>query len=180
MDKLLKLDVISDDYINKCYDYKYVEMSDKRFDDIHKRVIESYPNSCICYILEIFNNTLLRKYNNNKEKIMKRDGNIECKQLFHGTNEKSIKSICNSGFLTKYNKTSAFGKGSYFALNAMYSYSYMPTNSDGLSFMFLADVLIGKVGEEIYTNSTTPTSIYVTPKDYYAYPRYVIAFYKNA
>lgn len=172
---------------------KYVEMSDPMYDTIEKRVQKSYPNSCICYIIEIFNDVLLKNF---KDKELELNNRLAkpavIKQLFHGTNEHAIKPICETGYLTKFNTTSAYGKGTYFARDARYSYNYMrPSKPGELSYMFFADVLVGNMkrgsSNEIPTtlldnfvdNMNNP-SIYVTTHDSGAYPRYVIGFHKNA
>lgn len=69
----------------------------------------------------------------------------EVRQLFHGTNETSVKAICQQGFdwrLCGVHGTS-FGKGSYFAKNASYSDGYAGNSQQGHKLMFLAKVIVG-------------------------------------
>tara|TARA_Y100000389_G_scaffold123259_2_gene120571 strand:- start:890 stop:1465 length:576 start_codon:yes stop_codon:yes gene_type:complete len=181
----------------KTYISEPVSMSNPVFDKIINRVSKSYPNSCVCFINEIKNNTLQKAFDNKKIEIENRlkneNSHIEVKieQLFHGTNKSAIESICKTGFLTRFNRTSAYGKGTYFARDAQYSFSYMRDVTHGLSYMFLADVLVGNKqrgssgnraphGVDNWVDNIQNTSIYVTPYDAGAYPRYVIAFHKNA
>jgi poly [ADP-ribose] polymerase 10/14/15 len=165
---------------------RYVEMKEPIYEQISQRVRESFPNSCICWIEENQNNTLLEAYEKRKA------SNLKEVQWFHGTKEELITTIANNGFDPSYNKTSAYGKGTYFAKNASYSNSYMSPNKEGISFMFLCDVLMGNpcLGQSQLVIDTTKyhsavdniktPSILVTPFADGAYPRYIIAFHKGA
>jgi hypothetical protein len=168
---------------------RYVEMSEPIYDTISKRIRESFPNSCICWIEENQNSLLLEAYEN-KKKTMSTPNEV---QWFHGTNETNINTIVQGGFDPAYNKTSAYGKGTYFAKNASYSQGYMIPNKDGISFMFLCDVLMGRISPTSRANVSIDTNTYdcavdnfqnptivVTPYSDSAYPRYIIAFHKNA
>ena len=184
-------------YSHGTYETTYISMSNPMFDAIVKRVSESYPHSCICYIKEIVNKNLRKAFNKKKREIEEKlttsasKQKVRTEQLFHGTTKASIESICKTGFLTKFNRASAFGKGTYFARDAQYSFAYMKDVTDGLSYMFLGDVLVGNKQRgssgrraphdvDNWVNTVQNTSIYVTPYDAGAYPRYVIAFHKNA
>lgn len=166
-------------------------MSEDIYNIISKRIRESYPESCICWIEENINDRLLTAYAERKCEIAKR-GAINEYNLFHGTSENAINSIVLNGFDPLYNKTSAYGKGTYFAKNASYSFSYMKPNDSGISFMFYCHVLLGTSChgssnlqiditkyDSAVDNITRPT-IVVTPYPDGAYPRYIIAFHKNA
>lgn len=170
---------------------RYVEMKEPIYDTISKRIRESFPNSCIVWIEENQNSFLLEAYQTRKKEIAKVTGVNEF-QWFHGTREENITKIAQGGFDPTYNRTSAYGKGTYFAKNASYSNSYMHPNKDGISFMFLCDVVMGKpcLGRsnlEIETNMyhsavdnfNAPT-ILVSPFADGAYPRYIVAFHKSA
>jgi poly [ADP-ribose] polymerase 10/14/15 len=164
----------------------YVEMSDPVYDQISKRVRQSFPNSCICWIEEVQNPDLQKSYDELKLKI----GNE--KLLFHGTSEESINSIAAGGFNPDYNKTSAYGKGTYFAEKASYSFSYMKQGRDGVAYMFLCSVLVGRmcrgsnqlvINTENYDSAVDNIdnpSIFVSPHAAAAYPKYIISFHKNA
>lgn len=170
---------------------RYVEMKEPIYDTISKRIRESFPNSCIVWIEENKNIHLHAAYENRKKEIAK-VGSINEFQWFHGTREENITKIAIEGFDPAFNKTSAYGKGTYFARNASYSNSYMVPNAQGISFMFLCDVLMGKpcagrhsleIETELYHSAIDnfqKPSILVTPFKDAAYPRYIIAFHKNA
>jgi hypothetical protein len=169
-------------------------MSDKRYDTISARVRQSYPNSCILWIDEIDNAVQIHEHDKLFEEIsQKRPANTVKKlELFHGTAETNIAPIIQDGFQVKYNKIGAYGKGTYFSTVANYSIAYAKDGRDKISYMFLCSVITGIAGrygsmQEINTtehdnavdNHNHP-SIYVTPYDYGAIPKYIIAFYKHA
>ncbi len=166
-----------------------VFMSDPRFDKISNRIIESYPNACILYIDEIINDELLSKYLARKEKIKETRGFVNEMQLFHGTHEKIVPVIASDGFDPSFNKRAAFGYGVYFAKHANYSSAYMTAdNPQNHTFMFMCDVLVGvtKTGgqkdDTSFDNNidkSDPTIVTTVYPDG-AYPRFIIAFYKNA
>ena len=170
---------------------RYVEMKEPIYNAISNRIRESFPNSCIVWIEENQNPTLLAAYENRKKEIAK-VASINEVHWFHGTKEENITKIAMEGFDPAFNKASAYGKGTYFAKNASYSNSYMVPNSQGISFMFLCDVLMGKpcmgtsnlqIETNLYhsavDNFQTPT-ILVSPFADAAYPKYIVAFHKDA
>jgi len=149
-----------------------VLMSDPRYDRIEKRVLESYPNACLLYIDEVINPPLYEKFLNRKQLI-----NATEVEMFHGTRENNIHLIARDGFDPKLNVRSAYGPGVYFAENAIYSKAYMSSNDpDEPTFMFLANVLVGKIGVD---NNKGPNMLTTLHPDG-AYPRYIIAFHKTA
>jgi len=175
--------------------YKAVLMSDKRFDKICGMIRESYPYACILYIDEVINETLENEFKTRSTIIQLTRGKVDRLQLFHGTNGAHIEAIAEYGFDPTKNRVAVYGYGTYFAKNAIYSKNYMKSSSgDEITYMFLADVLIGKLvtgkqringANPVYDwdnnvdNTTSPT-IYTTPYADGAYPRYIIAFHKNA
>ena len=127
----------------------------------------------------------------------------EC--LFHGTGAEAIASICRMGFNRSWTtaNATAYGKGTYFARDASYSYSrqYARPDARGVQRMLLARVLVGEVqptpgrsdqfvpdlrpGTSVRYDSTVgllgkdtlaDPSIYVTYHDGQAYPEYLIRF----
>ena len=169
-------------------------MSDKRYDAISARVRQSYPNSCILWIDEIENSIQIEEHEKLFEQISKKrePNQIKKLELFHGTAETNIAPIIQDGFQVKYNKIGAYGKGTYFSTVANYSITYAKDGRDKICYMFLCSVITGIAGtygsmQEINitehdnaVNSHTNPSIYVTPYDYGAIPKYIIAFYKHA
>jgi hypothetical protein len=174
------------------YNTNPIWMSDKRYDMINERIRASYPNACILYIDEVINEEIQRGYNRQKEEILKRNGSVNELQLFHGTKEEIIPLIAYNGFDPTKNVRGAYGYGVYFAKNASYSSGYMTAKaSNQPTYMFLADVLIGKCitggnqnnAGKMYDNNVDNVgapSIYTTVYHDGAYPRYIIAFHKEA
>lgn len=173
--------------------FRPVSLSSKLYDEICARIRDSYPKSCILYIDEISNHKLQESYQECKAFLeSRRTIPIQEKRLFHGTSYKNIDSIARNGFQTAYNARSAFGKGTYFATDASYSREYTNLDQEHISYMFLCDVLVGNcvyvsggraIDTKIYDNGVNnledPT-IYVCPYNEGCYPRYLIAFHKNA
>ena len=173
---------------------KAISLSDKRFDSISQDIRKSYKNSCILWIEEIKNPELEKLYQKQKTEIeQKRKKSCEELQLYHGTNEVSADIIIKEGFNPELNKRAVYGRGSYFAKNALYSCRDFCTPShDDVSFVLLCSVLVGEIGTygvmqpidtKKHDNSVdypaNPT-IYATPYQYGAIPRYLVAFHKNA
>ena len=174
------------------HEMRPIWMSDTRYDMISKRIRASYPNACILYIDEVINDEIQDGYNKQKEEIIKRNGSVSELQLFHGTKEENIPLISQNGFDPTKNVRGVYGYGVYFAKDASYSSGYMTAKaSNQPTYMFLADVLIGKCitggnqsnAGKTYDNNVNvlgSPSIYTTVYHDGAYPRYIIAFHKEA
>lgn len=174
--------------------FEGVSLSNKVYDEITECIRQSYPNSCVLYIDEVVNDELYSRYMARKVDLETKRGAGKVKELrlFHGTKSNVINNIAENGFMTSYNKTSAYGIGTYFSTSAKYSKDYTNKDKDDVSYMFVCDVLIGECGRVSgYTrintdhldnsvNNLEDPSIYVTPYDDGAYPRYMVAFHKNA
>jgi hypothetical protein len=173
---------------------KYVDMSDPLYDEILAGIRKSYADSCVLWIEDVRNEELEEGYSVQKAEIIQKRGEVKEKMLYHGTNEDSARVIIRDGFLPSANRRSVFGKGSYFARDAIYSKHYAPPSDiSDVSYLLLCSVLVGAAktygnNEEIDTthhdNSVDNTreaarSIYVTPYRYGAVPRYLVAFYKG-
>lgn len=163
-------------------------MDNEMYDKISRSVRKSYPNACILFIDEVKNSILEEKYNELKKKILDKRGDVKEELLFHGTHADLIDIIAFEGFDPEKNCSSSYGRGTYFAKDASYSFTYMKSpDSRGISYMFLSKVIIGECGysgetKELdnYVNNVINPTIYVTPHRYGAYPAYIIAFNKNA
>lgn len=171
---------------------KHISMSCKEYDRISDLVKRSYPKACILWIEENYNNVLTDKYNATKEEIQKKFGTVHEVECFHGTDFHSMNSIIKDGFNASYNKRSAYGKGNYFAVASSYSKEYAIPAHDGISNMFICNIVYGSkvqgslniglnpnIADCAVDNLKNP-SIYVIPNNNAIYPKYVVAFYKNA
>lgn len=164
---------------------KPVLMSNSLFDDISNKVCnsyDSYENVCICTIDEVINDKLLSNFNKQKT------DSYEIHHTFHGTHVNCLSNIIENGFQSKYNVTSAFGKGTYTAQHAKYSFDYMKNNhKDDLCYMFLCDIIVKNVGlcrkdkdADTFVNNISNPTIFVTRNDEAIYPKYLISFHKLA
>lgn len=172
-----------------------VSLSNLKFDEIASRIKKSFPDSCILWIDEIKNPDLEEEHLLLFEEIKKKRPNIVVTQqeLFHGTSESAAKFICDEGFKTEYNTVSAYGKGTYFAKDASYSFGYSTKNSSNreIVYMLLCSVIVGateigtdrkKINTHISDNTVDKLKdpfIVVTPYDKGGIPKYLIAFHKN-
>jgi Poly(ADP-ribose) polymerase catalytic domain len=165
---------------------KNIALSDPRFDTIAALVRVSYPYSCVLWMEEINNRHLTAQFN---------ELCLECstiKTLFHGTKSICVDSITSIGFRKANNRTSALGIGTYFSPNCSMSMGYTdPVPRDGLSYVFLCDVLIGRatIGVnnvaidrtkyDCAVNSLTSPTIYCIPDDQAILPKTLVVFHKN-
>ena len=127
-----------------------------------------------------------------KELIKKKNNQNENeKNLFHGTEEKNIKDICEKGFNRSYCGTNGvvYGQGVYFALNSSYSHTYTG-KTVGSKKMFRCKVLVGsstvgnnlmKVaplinGQQYDSTGDSDGTIFVIYHDNQCYPEYLITY----
>lgn len=171
------------------YKIEGISLSSTDYTNIEKTILESYPNACILYIDRIVNEKLEFNFKLYLEELNTKRGEeyVSIKRLFHGTKSGNINSIAINGFQVAANMRSAYGKGSYFSTKANYSKDYTDNDRDDISYLFICDIVVGKIGylssdKNIDTgvdNINNPT-IYVCPKDSSCIPRFIVGFYKNA
>lgn len=170
----------------------YVNLADPVYEEISQAITKTYPNSCVCWIEKINNPLLLANYLVQKQQMSYPN---EIKNLFHGTKQHLINTICTHGFDAQKNKTSAYGIGTYLSTMASYSISYCRRNNrsnDPMVYMFVCDVLAGRVcmgcsNSTIDTNNydsatdnpKNPT-MYIIPHNNAILPKYVVAFFPGA
>jgi len=166
---------------------EYLDLSDSVYEEIENIVRATYKNACIVWIEKINNPELETKFNTYQSTI--HPPNVM--RLFHGTGEDVSRIIIRDGFDPRFNKTSAFGKGVYFSKRAQYSKEYARVRNDGLAFMFVCDVVTGKVGLGVSNkpipqgfNSVTDNlkrpDMYIVNKKEAAIPRYLVGFHPTA
>ncbi|ELT89969.1 hypothetical protein CAPTEDRAFT_134960, partial [Capitella teleta] len=122
------------------------------------------------------------------------------KVLWHGTSHDTVNNICAQGFNRRYcgKNGTAYGAGSYFAVNASYSMSssYSPPGPSRLRYIFQARVVTGLstqgysglrdppakhpsrshiLFDSVCDNPDNP-SIFVVFSDSAAYPEYIVVF----
>ncbi|GCB85825.1 hypothetical protein scyTo_0026488, partial [Scyliorhinus torazame] len=74
------------------------------------------------------------------------DGMLSERHLFHGTSQRSIDGICKHNFDPRVSGRHAtlYGQGSYFARKSSYSHRYAQRSEEGVHYMFLSKVLVGR------------------------------------
>ena len=99
----------------------------------------------ILEIIRIQNIYLWEKYVEERNRMEKFKGQVNEKDLFHGTGKNDPKLIYDSeiGFDMRFCDSGMWGKANYFAVNANYSHNYAHTNTYGQREMFLGKVITG-------------------------------------
>jgi hypothetical protein len=169
-----------------------VSISSKKFDEITKYVLQSYPKACVLFIDEIDNPTLKMKFLQRKQLIEATRGSVQECNVFHGSLYQNMDSIANLGYDPKMSRRCAFGKGTYFANSCSMSVFYTDTDDCGISYMMMNTLVFGTkcfgllntpidtTKYDVAVNWVENPSIFVCPYDDAALPRYLIAFHKNA
>uniref|UniRef100_A0A9L0IUH2 Poly [ADP-ribose] polymerase n=1 Tax=Equus asinus TaxID=9793 RepID=A0A9L0IUH2_EQUAS len=168
-------------------------------------VASKFNQTCSNFTIEkierIQNLDLWNSYQAKKKTMDAKNVNVTNEQqLFHGTDAGSVPHVNQNGFNRSYagKNATAYGKGTYFAVNANYSAhnTYSRPDSNGKKHMYYVRVLTG-----VYTcgyqglivpppkNAQNPTDLYDTVTDnmqnpslfvvfydYQAYPEYLITF----
>ncbi|XP_018409097.1 PREDICTED: poly [ADP-ribose] polymerase 15-like [Nanorana parkeri] len=150
-------------------------------------------------IERIQNELLFKKFSLSKQEVERKNPNQQnVRLLYHGTYVDSIKNINEEGFNRSYCSVTAYGKGSYFAVNSEYSSRdiYSKPDKDGKKYIYQATVVTGKhckgtpemreppyIGSDpdagrynSVTDDVNNPSMFVVFYDNYAYPDYLITF----
>lgn len=161
---------------------------DKEFDRICNRITKSYPNSCITFIEKIECEFSKGAYNNKKLTLDSLKVPYKVVELFHGTKSHCLGGIICDGFKVSENKVSAYGKGTYFGVEASTAFNYMHSSHD-MNYMFICDVLFTHtrlrdtpcttLGSVVVDNLEKP-KLYSVPEDDSINIKYLVAFYKHA
>ena len=122
---------------------------------------------------------------------MKR-GDIE-KYLWHGSKIDAIRSILKNGFDRSFSARKSFGKGTYFAKDALLSISYCAHDDFGRYHILLCKVLTGSYTKgcsdlkripkksdgteyDCMVNRQKNPSVFVVWRDHHAVPCYLVKF----
>ncbi|XP_027726533.1 poly [ADP-ribose] polymerase 14-like, partial [Vombatus ursinus] len=173
----------------------------------YNQVKDKFSQTCANFTIEkiqrIQNKSLWNSYN--IKKIFMDDQNKHTnneKFLFHGTDVDSVSHINSQGFNRSYagKNATAWGKGTYFAVNALYSANntYSKPDINGKKHMYYVRVLTGEyilgnsslivppakitqdanVLYDSVTNHMRNPTLFVIFYDNQAYPEYLITFRK--
>ncbi|XP_041529290.1 protein mono-ADP-ribosyltransferase PARP14-like isoform X2 [Microtus oregoni] len=168
-------------------------------------VASKFHQTCQNFVIEnierIQNPALWKKYQASKKIMDEKNGHERNeKQLFHGTEARSIPHLNNNGFNRSYagKNATCYGKGTYFAVNAFYSANdtYSRPDANGKKYMYYVRVLTGNYtmgtsslivppprdprnSTDLYdtvTDDDKNPSLFVVFYDNQAYPEYLITF----
>ncbi|XP_036098481.1 protein mono-ADP-ribosyltransferase PARP14 [Molossus molossus] len=171
----------------------------------YNQVADAFNKTCsqfkILKIERIQNPALWKAYQTKKKIMDAKNGQIQNeKLLFHGTDANSLPHVNLHGFNRSYagKNAVAYGKGTYFAVNANYSANntYSKPDINGIKHMYYVRVLTGlyECGNQslivpppknpqhpidLYdtvTDNVRNPSLFVVFYDYQAYPEYLITF----
>ncbi|XP_039616765.1 protein mono-ADP-ribosyltransferase PARP12-like isoform X2 [Polypterus senegalus] len=179
--------------------YKLIQLSctSEEFKRIKDLFTKTMHLETIRGIQRIQNQSLWETFQWQKEQMQKKNGgrNTEEKLLFHGTEKAYTETICNQNFDWRICGThgTSYGKGSYFASDAIYSHQFSK-QENGSRAMFVARVLVGEMvkGNESYVhpplkegmkttygscvdNEDNP-SIFVIFDKHQIYPEYLVEY----
>lgn len=181
-------------------DVKRIKVSDSTYARLSAEFLKSIgAHVTIRDIEEICNLEMFEKYKVKKSSMKKKLGEKSVNEqfLYHGTDPATVPAICAQNFdwrLCGVHGT-AYGQGSYFALNASYSDSYARKKTTSTRYMFVASVLVGRSTQgssslkrpppivagqhELYDscvdNIAKPTIFVIFERDQ-CYPRYLISY----
>ncbi|XP_068921145.1 protein mono-ADP-ribosyltransferase PARP14-like [Petaurus breviceps papuanus] len=171
----------------------------------YKQVKDKFCETCADFTIEkiqrIQNRNLWSLYE--RKKILMYDQNKHThneRLLFHGTDSASVPHVNSQGFNRSYagENGTVYGKGTYFAVNALYSANniYSKPDANGKKHMYYVRVLTGdytlgnssfivpppkinhstQVLYDSVTDNMTKPSLFVIFYDNQAYPEYLITF----
>ncbi|UJR28929.1 hypothetical protein I4U23_010148 [Adineta vaga] len=150
-------------------------------DNFHKTL----PTCKINQIERIQNRRWFRQYEAHKDYFIERYSKSTEQWLFHGCRRsESAEAIIQDCFNRSHAVNCAAGQGIYFAIQSYTSHRYTSPDANGLRYMFMARVLIGKttVGSPSTRvcppgfDTTGARGIYVTYHDAQAYGQYLITY----
>ncbi|XP_035466930.1 protein mono-ADP-ribosyltransferase PARP12 isoform X2 [Scophthalmus maximus] len=122
-----------------------LQNSSDEFKEVEALFCKTVRGFDVVKIERIQNKALWEIFQWQKTQMKNRNGgrNVTEKKLFHGTDSKHVEAICLTNFDWRICGThgTAYGKGSYFALDAKYSHSY--TGDSDVRSMFMSRVLVG-------------------------------------
>ncbi|XP_056137443.1 protein mono-ADP-ribosyltransferase PARP12 [Lampris incognitus] len=184
------------------FSYKLVPLtvSMSEYKMVEKLFKNTMQQSVIHSIKRIQNPSLWKVFQWQKEQMRERNGGkpVDERYLFHGTAESLIDAICEQNFdwrICGVNGTS-YGRGSYFARDAVYSDGYIRAASPNYK-MIVALVLVGDyttgcssyvqppakgTNKGLYdscVNSASNPSVFVIFEKFQVYPYYIIEYQRN-
>ena len=187
---------------------KVVAQSTPEWDKVVSLVHLTLARAQLVLVERIQNQWLWDRYTFAKQRMVEKNGGeVNEKELFHGTRETLPEKIYRSeqGFDFRYSAMGSWGSGTYFAVNASYSHNYAFKKTEGgqvVYQMLLAHVLTGMsyscppnptlrrppvrqsgpFEDQLYDSvqgNTGSSDVYVVYDHEKAYPAYVLTYKYN-
>ncbi|XP_056649512.1 protein mono-ADP-ribosyltransferase PARP15 [Monodelphis domestica] len=180
-----------------------LKSQDPEYKKVNDEFLRTCPNFKIEKIQRIQNIILWNLYKTKKTLMDEQNPQAKNERcLFHGTDVDSLSHVNSQGFNRVYagKNATAYGKGTYFAVNASYSSSdtYSKPDQNGKKYMYYVRVLTGDytLGNSSYlvpppknaqnsdvlfdsvTDNMQNPSLFVIFYDNQSYPEYLITFRK--
>ncbi|XP_074260354.1 protein mono-ADP-ribosyltransferase PARP15 isoform X2 [Saimiri boliviensis] len=161
----------------------------------YNTIKDKFTQTCSSYTIEkierIQNAFLWQSYQVKKKHMDIKNGHVNNERLlFHGTDADSVPHVNQHGFNRSYagKNAVAYGKGTYFAVDASYSAkdTYSRPDSRGRKHMYVVRVLTGVYTQghaELITpppkNPHSATDLFDSVTDNTLYPRLFVVFFDN-
>ncbi|XP_067276319.1 protein mono-ADP-ribosyltransferase PARP12 isoform X3 [Pseudorasbora parva] len=182
------------------FTYKIIPLqsSSKEYQRVGSMFSRTMPKSIIRSIERVQNPSLWKVFQWQKEQMNLKNGGsgVDQRYLFHGTDESFIDAICEQNFDWRIcgSHGTSYGKGSYFARDALYSDRYAKSRNGKTKKMFVALVLVGdftrgnssflrppqKPNSQSFYNSCVDNeinpAIFVVFEKFQIYPEYIIEY----
>jgi hypothetical protein len=169
--------------------FESLNVGSKEFDEISSIVQKTCPNQCIISIEKLINITLIERYEKYKDSLQEQ----KYTELFgfHGTNINNIDIIASEGFKKEFNKTSAYGLGTYLASSFGYSKNYAKLSKefkDSYKCLFVCKFIYVNIIKgcgskkcpehfDVQVDKIENPNIYCVDKDEAIIPLYLVRFY---
>nr|XP_021529654.1 poly [ADP-ribose] polymerase 15 isoform X5 [Aotus nancymaae] len=161
----------------------------------YNTIKDKFTQTCSSYTIEkierIQNVFLWQSYQVKKKHMDIKNGHMNNERLlFHGTDADSMPHVNQHGFNRSYagKNAVAYGKGTYFAVDASYSAkdTYSRPDNNGRKYMYVVRVLTGVYTQgraELVTpppkNPHSATDLFDSVTDNTLYPRLFVVFFDN-
>jgi len=178
--------------------FEEISVTGTEADYVYSVCTESLPNECIIRIFKVNNPHLITMYEQTKDIIRQRAGfEPEEMTVFHGCSKDSVENIVSNGFLTQFNRTSAYGIGTYvaskYSISRMYSINrHKKSSEEPYDFLLICKTSIGRKGiitgaVPINTNmfdcscdNLSQPNQYTIPDNYGVLPLYAVEFFSGS
>lgn len=162
-----------------------LKVGSKEFDEISNIVESTCKDQCIISIEKLSNTELIDRYEKYKSSL------VDFNEIFtfHGTSNHLVNDIATNGFKKEFNRTSAFGLGTYLASSFGYSKAYSKLALVDYKMLFVCKFVYTKMykgtrnnkcpdGYDVQVDNLANPSIYCVDRDEAILPLYLVRFYE--